>query len=63
MWDKVFKEGGEKMEGSKLFWSSGTWIFFLVQALVVALVVYLYWYLGKKEKEACEEKKNKIKLN
>lgn len=45
------------MDGSKLFWSSGTWVFFLAQGLVVALAVYLYWYLGKKEKEACEDKK------
>ena len=45
------------MDGSKLFWASGTWVFFLAQALVVVLVVYLYRYLGIKEKQACEEKK------
>ncbi|HHZ00653.1 MAG TPA: hypothetical protein PLV23_02095 [Sedimentibacter sp.] len=49
------------MEGSKLFWSSGTWVFFLAQAMVVVLVGYLYWYLGKKEKEACEGKNELVK--
>ena len=45
------------MNGSDLFWASGTWIFFLAQAIMVFLVVFLYRYLGKKEKQASEEKK------
>ena len=38
------------MSGNEIFWQSGTWMLFAGQALV--LVVALYFYMGKKEKEA-----------
>lgn len=40
------------MTGSELFWSSGTWLFFAGQGAVVIFVLALYWYQGKKEREA-----------
>jgi len=43
------------VSGAELFWTSGTWIFFLAQGLVLVLVVFLYWYLGVKEKQAKEK--------
>ncbi len=40
------------MSGNEIFWQSGTWMMFAGQALVLALIVALYLYMGKKEKEA-----------
>ncbi|HSW09824.1 MAG TPA: hypothetical protein VLK32_02850 [Bacillota bacterium] len=40
------------MPGSQLFWSSGTWLFFVGQAAVWALALYLYYFQGRKEREA-----------
>ena len=40
------------MSGNEIFWQSGTWMLFAGQALVRVLVVALYFYMGKKEKEA-----------
>ena len=40
------------MSGNEIFWQSGTWMLFAGQALVLGLVVALYFYMGKKEKEA-----------
>lgn len=53
--DTMLRKGGNSMSGSELFWSSGTWVFFLGQAAVVALVVYLYWYQGRQEARAQKE--------
>ena len=38
------------MSGNEIFWQSGTWMLFA--GLVLVLVVALYFYMGKKEKEA-----------
>ena len=40
------------MSVNEIFWQSGTWMLFAGQALVLVLVVALYFYMGKKEKEA-----------
>ena len=40
------------MSGNEIFWQSGTWMLFAGPALVLVLVVALYFYMGKKEKEA-----------
>ena len=40
------------MSGNEIFWQSGTWMLFAGQALVLVVVVALYFYMGKKEKEA-----------
>lgn len=37
------------MTGSEIFWSSGTWLFFLGQGVVLLLVIALYFYQGRKE--------------
>lgn len=55
---KYKKKGDEIMEGSKLFWSSGTWLFFVAQGMVVLLAAYLHWYLGKKERQVSQNVNN-----
>ena len=40
------------LPGSELFWSSGTWLFFVGQAAVWVLALYLYYFQGRKEREA-----------
>jgi hypothetical protein len=43
------------VSGSELFWSSGTWLFLLGQAAVLALAVGLYFYIGKREADAVKK--------
>lgn len=46
-------EGGDAyMTGNQIFWQSGTWCLFAGQLLVLLLIVSLYFYMGKKEKDA-----------
>ena len=45
------------MSGSQLFWSSGTWLLFVGQILAVLVILAVYFYQGKKEKEAIEKRK------
>ncbi len=42
------------MSGLELFWSSGTWWFFVGQLAIVVLVVYLYISQGREEEKAKE---------
>lgn len=44
--------GDAYMTGNQIFWQSGTWCLFAGQLLVLLLIVSLYLYMGKKEKEA-----------
>ena len=40
------------MSGSQLFWASGTWLLFLGQIVAFLIILGVYIYQGKKEKEA-----------
>ncbi|WP_255376006.1 hypothetical protein [Cloacibacillus sp. An23] len=40
------------MTGNEIFWHSGTWGLFAGQIFVLLLIFFLYFYMGKKEKEA-----------
>ena len=43
------------MSGNEIFWQSGTWMLFAGQALVLVLVVALYFYMGKRKKRPRRE--------
>ncbi len=40
------------MSGSQLFWSSGSWLFFVGQLLVLVIVWIIYAFQARKEREA-----------
>ena len=42
------------MSGSELFWSSGAWLFFAGQLLVVVVVLIIYAYQARRDREARE---------
>lgn len=46
------------VDGSSLFWSSGTWVLFLGQLLTLAVVVAIYRYQGRKEAHRAESDDN-----
>ncbi len=40
------------LSGSELFWTSGTWLFFVGQILVLVIVWIIYAFQARKEAEA-----------
>lgn len=42
------------VDGSSLFWSSGTWVLFAGQLLTLAVVVAIYRYQGRAESRRAE---------
>lgn len=42
------------VDGSSLFWSSGTWMLFVGQFLTLAVVVAIYRYQGRAEARRAE---------
>lgn len=44
------------MTGNEIFWSSGTWVFFVGQGAVLLFVLALYYYQGRKERESMQRR-------
>jgi len=40
------------LSGSELFWASGTWLLFVGQVVAFLIIIGVYCYQGKKEREA-----------
>lgn len=40
------------VSGNEIFWSSGTWLMFLAQGVILVAIFGLYLYMGQKEKAA-----------
>jgi len=47
-------KGVLSVSGNEIFWSSGTWLMFLAQGVILIAIFGLYLYMGQKEKEAAK---------